>query len=56
MVTEYHEANRIGDHQWYIGSNAAFEQDYPDWKQAYDVPMIMHEIYEANVDRWVPRA
>lgn len=54
MVTEYHPANRVGDHQWWIGSNAAFQRDYPEWKQAYDVPMILQEIYEANVDKWVP--
>jgi CDP-paratose 2-epimerase len=54
MITEYREANRVGDHQWWIGSNAAFQADYPDWKQIYDVPMIMQEIYEANVDKWVP--
>jgi CDP-paratose 2-epimerase len=56
MITEYHEANRIGDHQWWIGSNEAFQRDYPDWAQVYDVPMILQEIYEANVDRWVPAA
>ncbi|MEO3746799.1 NAD-dependent epimerase/dehydratase family protein [Plantactinospora sp. B5E13] len=56
MVTEYVEANRVGDHQWWIGSNAAFQADYPDWKQVYDVPMILQEIYEANVDKWVPQA
>lgn len=55
MITEYHDANRIGDHQWWIGSNEAFQADYPDWKQVYDVPMILQEIYEANVDRWVAR-
>jgi CDP-paratose 2-epimerase len=54
MVTEYHEAHRVGDHQWWIGSNAAFQRDYPNWKQRYDVPMIMQEIYEANADTWVP--
>jgi CDP-paratose 2-epimerase len=54
MVTEYHEANRVGDHQWWIGSNAAFQADYPNWQQTYDVPMILQEIYEANVDKWVP--
>jgi CDP-paratose 2-epimerase len=53
MITEYHEANRVGDHQWWIGSNATFQADYPDWQQRYDVPMILREIYEANVDRWV---
>jgi CDP-paratose 2-epimerase len=54
MITEYHDENRIGDHQWWIGSNAAFQADYPEWKQVYDVPMILQEIYEANVERWVP--
>jgi CDP-paratose 2-epimerase len=54
MITEYHEENRIGDHQWWIGSNVAFQTDYPDWKQVYDIPMICQEIYEANVDKWVP--
>jgi len=54
MVTEYHDANRVGDHQWWIGSNAAFQRDYPQWKQVYDVPMILQEIYEANRDRWTP--
>ena len=53
MITEYHEANRVGDHKWWIGSNEAFQRDYPDWKQVYDVPMILQEIYEANVDKWV---
>jgi CDP-paratose 2-epimerase len=33
---------------------AAFQADYPQWKQVYDVPMILQEIYEANVDKWVP--
>ncbi|MFY1653325.1 NAD-dependent epimerase/dehydratase family protein [Solwaraspora sp. WMMB762] len=54
MITEYQEANRVGDHQWWIGSNAAFQRDYPGWKQVYDVPMILQEIYQANVDKWVP--
>ncbi|MGE5829276.1 MAG: NAD-dependent epimerase/dehydratase family protein [Micromonosporaceae bacterium] len=56
MRYEYHEANRIGDHQWWIGSNAAFQRDYPQWRQTYDVPMILREIYEANADTWVPGA
>jgi CDP-paratose 2-epimerase len=53
---EYLETNRVGDHQWWIGSNATFQADYPGWKQVYDVPMILNEIYEANRDRWVPTA
>jgi CDP-paratose 2-epimerase len=50
----YVEQNRVGDHQWWISSMARFRAHYPDWKQTYDVPMILREIYEANVDKWVP--
>jgi CDP-paratose 2-epimerase len=52
LETEYHERNRIGDHIWWIGSNARFEADYPDWELTYDVPRILEDIYEANGDRW----
>jgi CDP-paratose 2-epimerase len=54
MITEYKDENRVGDHKWWIGSNARFQADYPEWKQVYDVPMILQEIYEANVGKWVP--
>ncbi len=54
MRTQYHEANRIGDHKWWIGSNARFSADYPSWEQIYDVPTIMQDIYEANSDKWIP--
>ncbi|GAA4217457.1 NAD-dependent epimerase/dehydratase family protein [Actinocatenispora rupis] len=54
MKTAYAEQNRVGDHQWWIGSNARFEEHYPDWKLTYDVPAILQEIHDANVDRWKP--
>ena len=31
-----------------------FQSHYPEWKQTYDMPTILQEIYEANVDRWIP--
>ena len=48
----YEEANRIGDHIWWIGDNGRFESHYPNWKLEYDVPRILREIHDANVDRW----
>ncbi|HEX5594449.1 MAG TPA: NAD-dependent epimerase/dehydratase family protein [Micromonosporaceae bacterium] len=51
----YVDQHRVGDHQWWISSMARFEEHYPEWKMTYDVPMILREIYEANVDKWVPR-
>jgi CDP-paratose 2-epimerase len=54
MAVEYRDANRVGDHIWWIGSNARFAAQFPDWKMSYDVPAILTEIYEANVDKWTP--
>ena len=48
----YSEQNRVGDHIWWIGDNGKFASHYPDWTLAYDVPRILREIYEFNVERW----
>jgi CDP-paratose 2-epimerase len=48
----YDERNRIGDHIWWIGSNARFQGHYPDWRQEYDVRRILEELHEANAERW----
>lgn len=54
MATEYVDQNRVGDHIWWIGSNSRFAEHFPDWRLTYDVPAIMREIHEANIDRWTP--
>lgn len=51
----YEEANRVGDHLWWIGSNERFVADHPGWSIRHDVPSILREIHDANVDRWAPR-
>jgi CDP-paratose 2-epimerase len=48
----YTEDNRSGDHIWYISDLSKFKQKYPDWSIAYNVPRILNEIYEKNVERW----
>jgi CDP-paratose 2-epimerase len=52
LAWTYSETNRIGDHIWWIGDNAHFENHYPDWRLEYDVPKILSEIYVVNQDRW----
>ena len=52
MTTEYVEANRVGDHMWWISDNSKFATDYSGWRQRYDVPQILREIYASNVERW----
>jgi CDP-paratose 2-epimerase len=56
LAWTYREANRIGDHIWWIGDNGYFESHYPEWKLQYDVRAILEEIYEENRDRWLPSA
>jgi CDP-paratose 2-epimerase len=51
----YVEQPRRGDHQWYISSMARFQSHYPHWRPTYDLPTILREMYEANVDVWVSR-
>lgn len=48
----YVDENRRGDHIWWISDLSRFKTDYSDWSIHYDVPKILQEIYELNVDRW----
>ncbi|MHC1712240.1 MAG: NAD-dependent epimerase/dehydratase family protein [Solidesulfovibrio sp.] len=47
---EYQQANRIGDHIWWISGTKKFERHYPDWKMTYTVPTILKEIYAVQKD------
>jgi CDP-paratose 2-epimerase len=49
----YAEQNRQGDHIWWISDTSRFQEHYPSWKQKYDVPSILREIYEMNIERWM---
>jgi CDP-paratose 2-epimerase len=48
----YSETNRIGDHIWWISDNSKFMRHYPTWQIRYDVPAILQEMYEQNIERW----
>ena len=48
----YVDQNRRGDHIWWISDISRFQQHYPAWKLKYDVPQILQEIYDLNVERW----
>ncbi|HMO84175.1 MAG TPA: NAD-dependent epimerase/dehydratase family protein [Lacipirellulaceae bacterium] len=52
----YVEQSRAGDHIWYISNLTRFQTEYPQWQLEYDVPEILQEIYEANVERWLEAA
>jgi CDP-paratose 2-epimerase len=43
----YEEANRIGDHIWWISDVRKFQRHYPQWKFRYGMREILEEIYAA---------
>lgn len=48
----YHDANRAGDHIWYVSDVSKFERHYPGWRLTRNVEDIIREIHDANVERW----
>jgi CDP-paratose 2-epimerase len=52
LTWSYTDEHRVGDHIWWVGSNARFQSHYPPWHMEYDVHRILKEIYESNLDRW----
>jgi len=56
MNWTYSDQNRIGDHIWWISDLAKFREHYPKWEMKYNVPLILGEIYEKNVERWTAKS
>jgi CDP-paratose 2-epimerase len=48
----YSEANRVGDHIWYISDTRKFEAHYPQWKRQYNLRALLDDIHFKNVERW----
>jgi CDP-paratose 2-epimerase len=53
---EYAELNRQSEPKWWISDVSRFRNHRPEWRQAYDLPLILNEIYECNADRWLRMA
>jgi CDP-paratose 2-epimerase len=51
MRWSYSEANRAGDHIWWISDIRRFQTHYPGWSMRYDLDGILAEIFEAVSDR-----
>ena len=52
MKTTYVEANRVGDHIWWVSDVSKFASHYPGWKLTKTVRDILMEILEYNLPRW----
>jgi CDP-paratose 2-epimerase len=51
MNYEYSEANRIGDHIWWISDVSKFKAHYPGWNWKYNINDILTQIYENTIKR-----
>ena len=52
LAWAYTEANRIGDHVWYISDTRKFRSHYPEWRQRYDLRRLLEDIHAKNAERW----
>lgn len=52
----YTEANRSGDHIWYISDIRKFQAHYPEWRQQYNLRQLLEDIYYKNIERWTTAA
>jgi CDP-paratose 2-epimerase len=50
----YEEANRIGDHVWWISDVRKFQAHYPGWQYRYGLREILQEIHQACVSSYEP--
>ncbi|MBT5869268.1 MAG: NAD-dependent epimerase/dehydratase family protein [Nitrospinaceae bacterium] len=48
---KYEDANRFGDHIWWVSDVSKFQSDYPDWTYQYNMERIMTEIHEGLCQR-----
>ncbi len=49
--SRYEETPRIGDHIWYVSSNAKFQSHYPGWKIRHTIDDILVSLCRARVGR-----
>jgi CDP-paratose 2-epimerase len=47
------DANRIGDHRWWISDLDPFRADYPGWDITYDIEDVLREIHQQNAELWM---
>jgi CDP-paratose 2-epimerase len=52
MRWSYSEANRAGDHIWWISDTRRFQAHYPEWSLRYDIDSILSEIFDAANNRY----
>jgi len=54
MTWSYQDANRVGDHIWWISDTRRFRTLYPEWSYQYDIQGIMQDIHQGLSERVGP--
>ena len=49
---DFDDTPRIGDHMYWISSNAAFQSDFPKWHQTWTQEGMVRDIADQNAERW----
>jgi CDP-paratose 2-epimerase len=52
MNCGYAEANRVGDHIWYISDVAKFKKHYPEWDYTFTLQSTLEEMYRNMEKRY----
>ncbi len=52
MTWSYQDANRVGDHIWWISDTRRFQTLYPEWSYQYDIRAIMQDIHHGLSERF----
>jgi CDP-paratose 2-epimerase len=47
----YQDANRIGDHIWWISDTGHFERQYPEWSRKFGLKATLQEIHDGLLER-----
>ncbi len=51
MNYSYSEANRIGDHIWYVSDVSKFKEHYPEWDFKYNIQDTLTQIFDELKNR-----
>ena len=51
MQYSYSDANRIGDHIWYVSDLSKFKDHYPGWNWTYDLTATLGQIHDSMLSR-----
>jgi CDP-paratose 2-epimerase len=53
LTWQYSDANRSGDHIWWISDTGRFSQHFPTWVQQYDLRATLEQMLDRQVQRQI---